>query len=77
MEVTRRLITDLSFDPRNARTHSQKNIDAICASLTKFGQRKPIVITADNFVLAGNGTLEAAKSLKWEHIDVTLSLIHI
>ena len=73
MEVTRRLISDLSFDPRNARTHSQKNLDAICASLTKFGQRKPIVITNEGFVLAGNGTLEAAKSLKWDHIDVTVA----
>jgi hypothetical protein len=73
MEVTRRLVSDLSFDPRNARTHSQKNLDAICASLTKFGQRKPIVITHDNFVLAGNGTLEAAKSLGWDQIDVTVA----
>ena len=73
MEVTRRLVSDLSFDPRNARTHSQKNLDAICASLTKFGQRKPIVITHDNFVLAGNGTLEAAKSLGWDYLDVSVA----
>jgi DNA modification methylase len=73
MEVTRRLIEDLTLDPRNARTHSQKNLDAIATSLTKFGQRKPIVITSDGVVLAGNGTLEAAKSLKWDHIDVTIT----
>jgi DNA modification methylase len=73
MEVTRRLIEDLTLDPRNARTHSQKNLDAIATSLTKFGQRKPIVITGDGVVLAGNGTLEAAKSLKWDYIDVTVT----
>jgi site-specific DNA-methyltransferase (adenine-specific) len=73
MEVTRRLIEDLTLDPRNARTHSQKNLDAIATSLTKFGQRKPIVITADGVVLAGNGTLEAAKSLKWDYIDVSVT----
>lgn len=73
MEVTRRLIEDLTLDPRNARTHSQKNLDAIAASLTKFGQRKPIVITEDGVVLAGNGTLEAAKSLGWDHIDVSVT----
>jgi ParB-like chromosome segregation protein Spo0J len=73
MEVTRRLISDLTLDPRNARLHSQKNLDAIKASLTKFGQRKPIVVTHDGFVLAGNGTMEAAKSLGWDHIDVTSS----
>jgi len=73
MEVTRRLIEDLTLDPRNARTHSQKNLDAIATSLTKFGQRKPIVVTSDGVVLAGNGTLEAAKSLKWDHIAVTVT----
>jgi site-specific DNA-methyltransferase (adenine-specific) len=73
MEVTRRLIEDLTLDPRNARTHTQKNLDAIATSLTKFGQRKPIVITGDGVVLAGNGTLEAAKSLKWDYIDVSVT----
>jgi DNA modification methylase len=73
MEVTRRLIADLQLDPQNARLHSQKNLDAIKASLTKFGQRKPIVITGEGLVLAGNGTLEAAKSLGWDHIDVTIT----
>jgi DNA modification methylase len=73
MEVKRRLVADLTLDPQNARTHSQKNLDAIKASLTKFGQRKPIVITGEGLVLAGNGTLEAAKSLGWDHIDVTIT----
>ena len=45
MEVTSRLISDLTLDPKNARKHSQKNLDAISASLKQFGQRKPIVIT--------------------------------
>jgi DNA modification methylase len=70
MEVKRRLISDLTLDPQNARLHSQKNLDAIKASLTKFGQRKPIVVTNNGVVLAGNGTLEAAKALGWDHIDV-------
>lgn len=72
MEVTKRLIKDLTLDPRNARKHSQKNLDAITASLVKFGQRKPIVIIEDGQVLAGNGTLEAAKSLGWDYIDATV-----
>lgn len=72
MEVTRRLISDLDLDPNNARKHSQKNLDAIKASLTKFGQRKPIVINHKGVVLAGNGTVEAAKDLGWDHIDVAV-----
>ena len=70
MEVSRRLIVDLLLDPENARKHSQKNLDAIKASLTKFGQRKPIVINNKGVILAGNGTVEAAKALGWDHIEV-------
>ena len=62
-------ITQLSLDPTNARKHSQRNLDAIAASLKKFGQRKPIVVHK-GIVLAGNGTLEAAKTLGWTEIEV-------
>ena len=72
MEVQRRLIKDLTLDPKNARTHSQRNLDAITNSLQQFGQRKPIVVTSQGVVLAGNGTLEAAKGLKWDYIDVSV-----
>ena len=72
MEVQRRLIKDLTLDPKNARTHSQRNLDAITISLQQFGQRKPIVVTSQGVVLAGNGTLEAAKGLKWDYIDVSV-----
>lgn len=63
-------ITSLTLDPENARTHSQKNIDAIAGSLTTFGQRKPLVVW-NHIVIAGNGTLEAALSLGWTEIVVT------
>lgn len=60
-------IASLSFDPANARKHSPKNLDAIKGSLAKFGQQKPIVIS-NGVVVAGNGTLEAARALGWERI---------
>jgi hypothetical protein len=62
-------IDDLVTDPNNARTHDDKNLDAIKGSLSQFGQRKPIVIQ-DNVVIAGNGTLEAARQLGWKEIEV-------
>jgi hypothetical protein len=61
----------LKPDSRNARKHSLRNIEAIAASLEKFGQQKPIVVTTDGVVLAGNGTLEAARTLGWKQISVT------
>lgn len=62
-------IKDLKFDKANVRTHSNKNIEAIKESLRKFGQVKPIVITADKVVVAGNGTLQSAKELGWNQIQ--------
>jgi DNA modification methylase len=73
MEVKRRLISEFILDADNARLHSKKNLDAIKASLTRFGQRKPIVVTTEGIVLAGNGTLEAAIALGWDSIDVAVT----
>jgi len=73
MKIETRPIKTLTPDPQNARKHDQRNLDAIKASLDKFGQRKPIVVTPEGVVLAGNGTLEAAKSLGWSEIAVTVT----
>jgi hypothetical protein len=69
MQIEQLNILDLVPDPTNARAHDDTNLQAIAGSLSQFGQRKPIVITADNRVVAGNGTLAAAKSLGWAKID--------
>jgi ParB-like chromosome segregation protein Spo0J len=63
-------IDDLTLDANNARSHNKKNIDAIAKSLQTFGQRKPVVITKDNIVVAGNGTLEAARQIGWKGLSV-------
>lgn len=73
MNVTTKKLDSLTLDPENARKHSDRNIDAIAASLTQFGQRKPIVITADGVVLAGNGTVVAARKLGWAELAVTVA----
>jgi DNA modification methylase len=63
-------IDKLQFDPANARKHSDANIAAIVESLRAFGQRKPIVVTAENVIVAGNGTVEAARLLGLTDVDV-------
>ena len=70
MKLTTTKITELSLDPSNVRKHGRKNLDAIKASLRKFGQQKPIVVDAKGIVLAGNGTLTAAQELGWTEIDI-------
>jgi DNA modification methylase len=73
MKLETWLIANLTADPQNARTHDKRNLDAIATSLTKFGQRKPIVITPEGIILAGNGTVQAAKQLKWKEVQVTIT----
>ena len=68
--VERLPIASLSFDPANARKHSDNNISAIAGSLKEFGQRKPIVVTSENVIVAGNGTVEAALFLGWAEVDI-------
>lgn len=70
-EPLRRLLVplaSLALDPSNLRLHDDKSFDAIATSLRRFGQQKPIVVDAGGVVIAGNGTLEAARRLGWTHI---------
>jgi hypothetical protein len=49
------------------------DVDAVAASLRRFGQRKPIVVRAsDRQIIAGNHTWQAAKQLGWSHIAAVL-----
>jgi DNA modification methylase len=57
------MIDTLKPDPNNANEHTPENLAAIKESLQRFGQLKPIVITADRIIRAGNGTWLAAKEL--------------
>lgn len=74
LKLTRVPVSKLVPDPANVRTHDSKNLEAIKHSLATFGQRKPIVVARGNagelVVIAGNGTLEAAKALGWKELQV-------
>ena len=62
-------ICDIDPHPRNVRIHDERNIQAIETSLRTFGQRTPIVLHG-KYVIKGNGTLIAARRLKWLKIQV-------
>jgi hypothetical protein len=49
---------------RNARTHSDAQVAQIAASIKEFGFISPIIIDADNGIIAGHGRLAAAQKLK-------------
>ena len=49
--------------PRNARTHSAKQIAQIAVSITAFGINNPVLIDKDGGIIAGHGRVEAARKL--------------
>jgi ParB-like chromosome segregation protein Spo0J len=63
-------IDSIHVDPANVRVHPERNLATIKASLARFGQQKPLVVDGDGIVRAGNGTLEAARALGWETVNV-------
>jgi DNA modification methylase len=56
-------VCELRPQPRNARTHSKKQIRQIADSIRSFGFTNPILIDDGKAILAGHGRIEAAKSL--------------
>jgi ParB-like chromosome segregation protein Spo0J len=65
LKVEKVSIASLQTDPENVRRHGDRNIDAIKASLTRFGQQHPIVVDSKGVVRVGNGRLEAMRQLGW------------
>jgi DNA modification methylase len=71
LTVRRVPIGSLSLDPSNARVHGEENLDAIRASLKRFGQAEPLVVQArTRRVIGGNGRLVAMRTLGWTECDV-------
>jgi DNA modification methylase len=65
-------VVDLVPDPRNARRHGARNLEAVKASLESFGQHRLAVAQrredGSRVVRVGNGMLAAAVSLGWSHL---------
>jgi len=71
LSVTRVPLAQIVPDPANARSHGPANLEAIEASLRRFGQAEPLVVQASTLrLIAGHGRLEAMKRLGWTEADV-------
>lgn len=71
MQIDSVSIDELTEDPKNARTHDRRNIDAIKASIERFGQVEPLVVReGTSVVIGGNGRLRALRELGQERVDV-------
>lgn len=60
MQIVTRRIEELIPHPKNYRQHPPNQVAALADSLRIHGQPKPVVITAENVILAGHGLVEAA-----------------
>ncbi len=71
LTVRRVPLESLHLDPANAREHGPENLEAIVASLQRFGQAEPLIIQeSTGRVIGGNGRLVAMKKLGWTDCDV-------
>jgi DNA modification methylase len=59
---------DLLSYAKNSRTHSEAQIDQIAASIKEFGFTNPILIDAENQIIAGHGRVTAARKLKLSEV---------
>jgi DNA modification methylase len=70
LEVRRVPIASLKPSPRNARTHSKKQIGQIISSIRRFGWTYPILIDECGNILCGVGRWLAAQKLKLAEVPV-------
>ena len=66
----------LTPDSGNARTHTDKQIQQIAASIREFGFNNPVLVDADDRIIAGHGRVEAAKRLGLEKLP-TIRIDHL
>jgi len=71
MEFCEVPIGSLSPDPKNPRTHSRDNLEAIRHSIKTHGQVEPLVVQQSrNMVIAGNARLGVMKELKYKTVKI-------
>jgi DNA modification methylase len=61
-------VEDLKPCAGNARTHSDKQIDRIAASIRQFGFTNPILIDDTGGIVAGHGRVAAARKLGYDEV---------
>jgi ParB-like chromosome segregation protein Spo0J len=67
---------DLIPYARNSRTHSDEQVAQIAASIREFGFCNPVLIDAQNTIIAGHGRVLAAGRMKLESVPC-LRLTHL
>ena len=61
-------VSDLIPYANNSRTHSDEQVLQIASSIKEFGFLNPVIIDADNGIIAGHGRVMAAKKLSIDEL---------
>lgn len=69
-------VTNLKPYSRNARTHTEKQVHQIAASIEEFGFTNPVLVDGHGGIIAGHGRVEAAKRLGLKTVP-TIRLDHL
>jgi DNA modification methylase len=63
-------IGKLRANPRNARTHSKKQIRQLANSIKQFGWTHPIIVDENNVILAGHARFSAAQLQGYRDVPI-------
>jgi len=72
LNVVKKPIDELIPYAKNARTHSDSQVAQIAASIREFGWMNPVLIDAENNIIAGHGRVLAARKLGLEEVPCVL-----
>jgi ParB-like chromosome segregation protein Spo0J len=72
-KVERRPIKALIPAARNARTHTEAQVDQIAASIREWGWTMPVLVTDDGTIIAGHGRVRAAQKLRLADVPVMIA----
>jgi DNA modification methylase len=61
-------VTSIWPDPKNTNKHSDFDLGEIKKSLIAYGQVRAILVSDEGWIIAGNGTYQAALQLGWKQI---------
>lgn len=69
MNVVRVPIDSIQPHPKNYRGHPAEQIEHLRASLRQYGQYRPIVVSSDGYILAGEGVWTGCKAESYETVE--------
>lgn len=76
LKIVYKKTADLIPYARNSRTHDEKQIAQIAASIKEFGWTNPILLDGENGIIAGHGRVMAAQKLNEDKVP-TIELAHL